>query len=68
MYNRDMDFFGGVECLKGVGPKTAEILRKYGIRTVKDFLYNLPRDYENYARAAFDLERWNKVNCDKRED
>lgn len=43
-----MDLFSGVENLKGVGPKTAEILRKYGIRTVRDFLYNLPRDYENY--------------------
>ena len=47
-----MDFLGGVETLRGVGPKTAEILRKYGIRTVKDFLYNLPRDYENYARPT----------------
>ncbi len=43
-----MDLFDGVETLKGVGPKTAEILRKYGIRTVRDFFYNLPRDYENY--------------------
>lgn len=38
----------GVEKLKGVGPKTAETLKKAGIRTVKDFLYNLPKDYENY--------------------
>ena len=37
-----------VETLKGVGPKTAEILKKYGIKTVRDFFYNLPRDYENY--------------------
>ncbi|MBR2840077.1 ATP-dependent DNA helicase RecG [Candidatus Saccharibacteria bacterium] len=43
-----MDLFESVEVLKGVGPKTAEILKKYGIRTVRDFLYNLPRDYENY--------------------
>ncbi len=34
--------------LKGIGPKTAEILKKAGIKTVRDFLYNLPRDYENY--------------------
>lgn len=39
---------GDVESLKGVGPRTAEILRRYGIRTVRDFIYNLPRDYENY--------------------
>ena len=31
-----------------MGPKTAETLRKHGIRTVRDFFYNLPRDYENY--------------------
>ncbi|MBR3322403.1 ATP-dependent DNA helicase RecG [Candidatus Saccharibacteria bacterium] len=43
-----MDLMEPVESLKGVGPKTAEILRKFGIKTVKDFLYNLPRDYENY--------------------
>ncbi len=47
-----MDFFEGVDSLKGVGPKTAEVLKKYGIRTVKDFFYNLPRDYENYARPT----------------
>ncbi len=37
-----------VEFLKGVGPKTAETLKKHGIKTVRDFFYNLPRDYENY--------------------
>ncbi|MBR2543198.1 ATP-dependent DNA helicase RecG [Candidatus Saccharibacteria bacterium] len=39
-----------VESLRGVGPKRAEILRKHGIKTVRDFFYNLPRDYENYER------------------
>ena len=43
-----MDLGVSVENLSGVGPKTAEILRKNGIKTVRDFLYNLPRDYENY--------------------
>ncbi len=43
-----MDLDASVETLKGVGPKTAENLKKYGIRTVRDFFYNLPRDYENY--------------------
>ena len=47
-----MDLFIGVEELKGIGPKTAETLRKAGIRTVRDFFYNLPRDYENYARPT----------------
>ena len=43
-----MNLFSEVEELKGVGPKTAETLKKYGIRTVRDFFYNLPRDYENF--------------------
>ena len=44
-----MDFMTApVDALKGIGEKTAETLRKFGIRTVRDFLYNLPRDYENY--------------------
>ena len=48
-YNLDMDFMTApVDALKGIGEKTAETLRKFGIRTVRDFLYNLPRDYENY--------------------
>ena len=44
-----MDLAQSVESLKGIGPKTAEILKKYGIRTVRDFFYNLPRDYENFS-------------------
>ena len=47
-YNLAMDLSQGVENLKGVGPKTAEVLCKYGIRTVRDFFYNLPKDYENF--------------------
>lgn len=41
-----------VESLKGIGPKTAETLKKAGIKTVRDFFYNLPRDYENYQAAT----------------
>ena len=47
-----MDLIAPVESLKGIGPKTAEILRKFGIRTVRDFLYTLPRDYENFERPV----------------
>ena len=47
-----MNLFAPVSELKGIGPKTAEILRKYGIKTVRDFLYNLPRDYENYDKPT----------------
>ena len=43
-----MNLLESVENLKGIGPKTAEILKKAGIETVRDFFYNLPRDYENY--------------------
>lgn len=43
---------GPVESLKGIGPKTAETLKKAGIKTVRDFFYNLPRDYENFQAAT----------------
>ena len=43
-----MDLMDSVDVLKGVGPKTATVLKKFGIKTVRDFVYNLPRDYENY--------------------
>lgn len=35
-----------IEYLKGVGPKRATLLRKLGIYTVRDLLYNMPRDWE----------------------
>ena len=38
-----------VESLKGIGPKTAAVLKKAGIKTLRDFFYNLPRDYENFT-------------------
>lgn len=47
-----MELSSSVESLKGVGPKTAEILKKYGINTVKDFLYTLPRDYEDFKKPV----------------
>lgn len=47
-----MDLSDSVEVLKGIGPRKAEILRKYGIRTVRDFFYNLPRDYESFQQAS----------------
>ena len=43
-----MNLSDSVETLQGIGPKKAEILKKAGIKTVRDFFYNLPRDYENY--------------------
>lgn len=44
--------FSPVEELKGIGPKTAETLRRFGIKTIRDFFYNLPRDYENFQEAT----------------
>jgi ATP-dependent DNA helicase RecG len=43
-----MDLSEPVEVLKGIGEKKAELLRKCGILTVRDFFYTLPRDYEDY--------------------
>jgi len=47
-----MDLLGSVENLKGIGPKTAETLKKAGIKTVRDFFYNLPRDYDSFQTAG----------------
>lgn len=37
-----------IHTLKGIGEKTTAILNKVGIKTVRDFLYHLPKNYENY--------------------
>ncbi|MBQ3445955.1 ATP-dependent DNA helicase RecG [Candidatus Saccharibacteria bacterium] len=47
-----MDLSANVEELKGIGPKTALALQKAGIKTLRDFFYTIPRDYENYARPS----------------
>lgn len=47
-----MDLTSGVEELKGVGPKKAEILKRAGIKTLRDFFYNLPREYESFQMAT----------------
>ena len=44
-----MNLFASVEELKGIGPKTAEVLKKAGITTIRDFFYNLPKTYENFS-------------------
>ncbi len=43
-----MNLSDPVENIKGVGPKTTEILAKIGIKTIRDLFYYLPRTYENY--------------------
>lgn len=47
-----MNLLDSVEYLKGIGPKRAEILNRVGIKTVRDFFYNLPRDYESFANPT----------------
>ena len=47
-----MNLSDPVETLKGIGEKTAETLKKAGIKTVRDFFYNLPRNYENFQAAT----------------
>ena len=41
------DHLQSVECLLGVGPHTAELLRKKGICTIEDLLLTLPLRYED---------------------
>jgi ATP-dependent DNA helicase RecG len=40
-----------VQFLRGVGPRRAEVLRKFGISTVGDLLYHLPFRYEDRRRV-----------------
>ena len=46
-----MDLAAPIEEVKGIGPKTAEILHKAGIFTLRDLVYHLPRDYEDFQQA-----------------
>lgn len=40
-----------VEEVKGIGEKTAAVLARGGILTVRDLLYYLPRDYDDFRMA-----------------
>ncbi len=41
-----------VAALRGVGPKSAERLAAFGLETVQDVLFHLPRRYEDRTRIA----------------
>jgi len=41
-----------VSVLRGVGPKSAERLAAFGLETVQDVLFHLPRRYEDRTRIA----------------
>ena len=58
-----MDMSAPVEEVRGVGPKTAELLKEVNLKTVGDLIYCLPRMYENYqiAVAISDLQPGNVV-------
>lgn len=47
-----MDLTLGIENIKGVGPKTAAGLQKNGFFTLRDLIYFLPRNYEDYQAVA----------------
>lgn len=47
-----MNLEESVESLKGIGEKTAEALKKGGVKTVRDLFYYLPRDYENFQNLV----------------
>lgn len=47
-----MDLSSSIEEVKGVGPKTAETLKKVNLRTIGDLVYCLPRIYENYQTTV----------------
>ena len=46
-----MDLAAPIQEVKGIGPKTVEVLHKAGIFTLRDLVYHLPRDYENFQQA-----------------
>lgn len=47
-----MDLTASIEGVKGVGPKTAEALKRVNLCTIGDLLYCLPRIYENYQTTV----------------
>lgn len=47
-----MDLSSPIEEVKGVGPKTAALLRRVNLCTVGDLIYCLPRIYENYQTTT----------------
>ncbi|MBI2514752.1 ATP-dependent DNA helicase RecG [Candidatus Wolfebacteria bacterium] len=47
-----MKLFAPLYELKGVGPKFAERLTKFGIHTIKDLLWHFPSRYEDFSRIS----------------
>ncbi|MFR6257496.1 MAG: ATP-dependent DNA helicase RecG [Anaerovoracaceae bacterium] len=47
-----MKLYDSVNCIKGIGPKKSDSLRKLKINTVEDMLFFFPRDYEDRRRIT----------------
>jgi ATP-dependent DNA helicase RecG len=47
-----MDIYSDISTIKGVGPKTADSLRKCGIFNIMDLLLYFPRDYESVSSCG----------------
>lgn len=45
-------FYKNIQFVKGIGAKRSQVLNKHGIFTVKDLLFNFPRDYEDRRTIA----------------
>ncbi len=67
-----MSLDDSVMYLKGVGPKRAELLKKLGIKTVRELIYHIPRSYIDFtspvpiARAVLDEMNVIKVRVYKK--
>jgi len=59
-----MNEYSDINELKGVGPKTAPLLHKIGIFTIRDLLNYFPRDYENYNKISLvkDADHFEREN------
>ena len=55
-----MQITDSVNTIKGIGPKKAAALERLGIRTIEDFLFFFPRDYQDRRNRT--------AICDLRED
>lgn len=55
-----------IECLKGVGAKTAPLLRSLNVNTVKDLIDFYPRSYENFSNpTTIQFAKSKKISCVK---
>ncbi len=46
----------GLQDIKSIGPKRAQLFKKMGISTVGDLLYHFPREYDDRSKSVFIME------------